>query len=69
MAARLVVHSRAIVVDLDSIQKWSLTVARVLICELGTHPRVSGPWQESPVAPIGEVTRVLVARPAEVGFV
>jgi hypothetical protein len=35
MAVRLVVHSRAIVVDLDSIQKWSLTVARVLICELG----------------------------------
>jgi hypothetical protein len=29
MAARLVVHSRAIVVDLDGIQKSSLTVARV----------------------------------------
>lgn len=59
MAARLVVHSRAILFDLDSIQESFL---RRSGCSANwvTHRRMSGTWQEAPVSLIGEVTRALV---------
>jgi len=68
MTARQVVHSRAIVVDLDSIQKSSLTVARIC-CAISYASADAELLAEGPVSPIGEVARVLVARPEGIEFV